>query len=357
MKALIPVKSDNNLLTTKVVSGGIEKFLLSMSRNFENIKLCEIPKKILKDNLAGNFIERFVIKENPDILIMNEISFFYASLEKYNIPEIFIVHEGLSRGIIAIKMEKALRKAIEHNAHIYFVSKNQFQYWNKTMKRIHNFHLTENHIKGFINPDFCNNLPFVEERTNNTITVGRQHLEKDPFLLHRKSSEINYESLVLTNHVSYELESNQSYVEKNMHWKGKQHTLFSLSHKEVIENISKSKVYVSTCAIESWGITALEALGCGVPLILFTDKFDNHSSEEIVADNSHYIKLNKNCSSAEFKEAVDELSNYSTDKRREIHLMTHDKHSITNWKNDIQRMFDLRLSEIEKSNDLMEFLQ
>ena len=82
MKALIPVKSDNNLLTTKVVSGGIEKFLLSMSRNFENIKLCEIPKKILKDNLAGNFIERFVIKENPDILIMNEISFFLRIIRK-----------------------------------------------------------------------------------------------------------------------------------------------------------------------------------------------------------------------------------------------------------------------------------
>ena len=45
-----------------------------------------------------------------------------------------------------------------------------------------------------------------------------------------------------------------------------------LNHVDVMKNLSKSMTYFSTCYHETWGITALEALSHGVPIILNSKK-------------------------------------------------------------------------------------
>ena len=48
---------------------------------------------------------------------------------------------------------------------------------------------------------------------------------------------------------------------------------WDIPYDKVIDNLSKFGTYFSTCNKETWGITALEALSCGVPIILngYTD--------------------------------------------------------------------------------------
>ena len=52
---------------------------------------------------------------------------------------------------------------------------------------------------------------------------------------------------------------------RNKDWED---TVWDLPYKEVMENISKCKTYFSTWDKETWGITAMEALSCGIPVIL-----------------------------------------------------------------------------------------
>ncbi len=116
--------------------------------------------------------------------------------------------------------------------------------------------------------------------------------------------------------------------------------------KPIFEHVSK----------ESWGITAMEALGCGVPVILLVDDTDTHASESIAADSSHYIKIRKKCSKEEFESAARKAIAIPESKRRDIASMTKRKHSLTNWKLSIDKMISLRYNDATgKPKTLMEF--
>ena len=358
MTILVPVKRGNSRGEKKVLSGGIERFTDLIYENNKDISLCEI---FIDDREAGNsshIIEKEIISKKADMLLLNELNHFYVNVIKYNIPTIFIVHEGLTRSLSILRLSEVIKIAEKQNAHIYFVSRNQYNYLKNNIKRVSNYEMSVNSVKGFVAPAFCDNFSFYEKRDNNIITVGRNGPDKDPFYIHKKCSNIDYDSLVLTNVPTYKTPYNANYVKKNTHWSGKQQTVYSLPHNQILDRIARSKVYVSTCTMESWGITALEALGSGVPLLIVTDNTGVHSSEEIAADKSHYIKIKKNCSDLEFKEAVDYLSDFSTEKRREIYDMTNEKHSFENWKKNIQAMIELRkIDKNTNQNDLMKFLE
>jgi glycosyltransferase involved in cell wall biosynthesis len=162
----------------------------------------------------------------------------------------------------------------------------------------------------------------------------------------------------MTNDAVYKNDGMNQYVADNQHWDYPQCTKRSVPHVEVLKNISKSRVFVSTWPKESWGITAMESLGCGVPLILLTDSSDEHSSESIAADKSHYIKLNRRkTSTKEFNEAVESLSAYSLEKRKEIYDKTNKKHSKKEWVKQFTTMIDDRMRGVQPKASLTEFFK
>jgi hypothetical protein len=158
---------------------------------------------------------------------------------------------------------------------------------------------------------------------------------------------------VLTNDIAYK--SNAEYLDKNRHWQEPQTTLFDLDHNVVLETIAKCKVFCSTCPEESYGITAQEALGHGLPAILITDKSNKHASESIAVHKTHYRKLPKSCSKADFVATVKELSKLPHTTRLDISEKTKEKHSLQNWKQQLKNIFDKRLADKNVKNSLVDF--
>ena len=139
-----------------------------------------------------------------------------------------------------------------------------------------------------------------------------------------------------------------------MHWESPQITKRDLSHEENMRLLSEMGCYVSTCPVESWGITALESLASGVPLLLLTDGTGVHSSEDIAVSPDHYLKLKKSCKQEDFIEAVKKLNNITN--RTEIAEQTRLAHSKDNWKKIIENMINKRIDDkMESSSNLSSF--
>ena len=201
-------------------------------------------------------------------------------------------------------------------------------------------------------------MPFSEKYEWDCSTVGRSDNEKHPFFIHKKLSSSDKVSLVMTNDAVYKSARMNQYVADNQDWDCPQCTKRFLPHDEVLKNISKSKVFVSTWPDESWGITAMEALGCGVPLILMAGKTGEHCSECIPADKSHFIKLSRrSVTEKEFNDAVESLSAYSLEKRKEIYEETNKKHTKEKWVKQFTTMIDKRMKDAPKKSTLTEFMK
>ena len=97
---------------------------------------------------------------------------------------------------------------------------------------------------------------------------------------------------------------------------------------------------------------AQEALGHGLPAILITDKSNKHASESIAVHKSHYRKLPRNCSKSDFIETVKELSKLPHTTRLDISEKTKEKHSLQNWKKQLENIFDKRLADKNVRNSL-----
>ena len=273
----------------------------------------------------------------------------------FGLPLIAIMHEPLVRDIRMVELGTILKNLNESGAHLYFVSQVQLDFHRTMAKRIKDVDFGD--IKGFINPSYLEETVVIsDDLLYDCATVGRCDNEKAPFLLHKKLEKSNLNSLVMTNDGVYKSDTINEYVEANQHWSDPRHTFRGLPHTEVMQNIAKSRSFVSTWPKESWGITAMEALGSGVPTILFTGDSGVHASESIAADPSHYIKLSRKCTNSEFEEAVSKMLKFSKEDRKRISDMTKEKHSLSNWKMGIDKVVNLRYNDnTGKTNNLTEF--
>jgi hypothetical protein len=266
----------------------------------------------------------------------------------FGIPLICIMHEPLVRDVRMIDLGNILKKLNEYGAHLYFVSPIQLEFHRVMAKRIKNVDFGP--IKGFINSSYVSTENDVStEFTYDCATIGRNDNEKNPFLIHKKLQKSGLNTLVLTNHAKYRNDAQNKYVEKNSTWSAPQHTIYGLPHDQVMNTLTKSKVYCSTWPKESWGITTMEALGLGIPTILMC-KDNVHASENIAADSSHIVKLDINCSDSEFEIAVRKAMETSYEKRVEILEMTKEKHSRENWKKNILNIIDRRYHDRNNKN-------
>lgn len=358
MKILVPYSTHFQVLDASnkgpVITGGIEKFCKDLEDNIDGIIPVCITKEDKDNRHTRKVIMDAIAQHDPDMILFNN-PWWGKMMMSFNIPLVCIMHEPLVRDIRMVELGSILKELNENGCHIYFVSPHQYNYHKNMAMRIRQVDFGA--IKGYIDSSFLpSDIPFSTTYEYNVSTVGRCDNEKAPFLIHKKLEKSVLNSLVMTNDGIYKSDTVNEYVQANQHWKAPRHTMRGLPHKEVIENISKSQVFCSTWPKESWGITAMEALGCGVPTILFVDDTGNHASERVAADSSHIFKVKRTCSSVEFETSVREFANVMKDRRDEIAEMTKEKHSLSNWKSCIDKLIDMRYSDKNKSrSDLTEF--
>lgn len=132
----------------------------------------------------------------------------------------------------------------------------------------------------------------------------------------------------------------------NKHWDGLRETKFNLKHTEVMDHLSRSGVYLSTCARETWGITALEAFARGIPVVLFRTGANRHKhASEDIAPGPDYFEPMTNKTEKDFKLAVDKLLKVD---RMELSQKTKEKHSKENWIKTLDNLIDKAIENKKK---------
>lgn len=347
MKILIPQTlpydtDDDKGTTNKIILGGIEKFCQDIEDTVDGVIPVTITKSQRKARLTKKIIQASILEHEPDMILFNNPWLGNMMLD-FGIPLICIMHEPLVRDVRMINLGEILKKLNDAGTHLYFVSQSQLDFHRALAKRIKNVDFGE--IKGFINSSYVSTDNEVsKDYVYDCATVGRNEREKNPFLIHKKLEQSGLSTLVLTNHAKYNSDAQNKYVERNSKWSSPQNTIYGLPHDEVMNTLSKSRVFCSTWPKESWGITTLEALSLGIPSILMC-KDNNHASENIAADPSHIVKLDVKCSNEEFESTVRKLMETSYEKRVEIMEMTKEKHSRERWKKSIIDIIEKRYDD------------
>ena len=325
-------------ITSNIVSGGGEMFCKLIYENFDDVIVHHIP--FAADNEWNgsdkNQEQKDIINkaenEKVDIIISNYPNAIYtgAVIQKSHIPIMVIIHNVYPMTSIAQRIN-----GLTHNGHsVFFVSEWQHKRYTEMVGKIrkkygddgayNNKHLT---ISGYINSSYCKINKKVVEPIWDCGTIGRCDKNKKPFLLRELLKDTNMKNLIISG--KYQAENDKKYYEKN---KELDNVKWDIEYDKVIDNLSKFGTYFSTCNHETWGITSLEALSCGVPLILNGYKDGTHASEIIPADKNHYKLIPTN----DKEELIKAIKSFKNVDRKAIQEMTLEKHNKENWKKNFK---------------------
>lgn len=346
-KIVMPfLMNDENDLDSPRVSGGLERFsqfiykyasaeVIPFYYNREDRKNRTVTPKLLA----------FIHNHKPDLVISNQDSgTITTNIQKVvDVPMLWISHTAAG-GIFKIPQLDMMKEFVDNGGTLAMVSQWQYDGMNDLSKRVRSRELELN--GGLINSAFCTGDEQVSMQIDyDCVTIGRVDKEKDPFLLHKLAGKSDLKSLVLTS--AYDLlPVQQEYLDKNKHWDGLRETKFNLKHTEVMDHLSRSGVYLSTCARETWGITALEAFARGIPVVLFRigANRNKHASEDI-APGPEYFEAMTNKTEKDFKLAVDKLLKVD---RMELSQKTKEKHSKENWIRTLDNLIDRSIENKKK---------
>ena len=338
--------NDENDLDSPRVSGGLERFsqfiykyasaeVIPFYYNREDRKNRTVTPKLLA----------FIHNHKPDLIISNQDSgTITTNIQRIvDIPMLWISHTAAG-GIFKIPQLDMMKEFVDNGGTLAMVSQWQYDGMNDLSKRVRSRELELN--GGLINSAFCTGDEQVSMQIDyDCVTIGRVDKEKDPFLLHKLAGKSDLKSLVLTS--AYDLlPVQQEYLDKNKDWVEPRHTLFNLKHTEVMDHLSRSGVYLSTCARETWGITALEAFARGIPVILFriAANKNKHASEDIAPGPEFYEAMTTK-TEKDFKLAVDKLLKVD---RMELSQKTKEKHSKENWIRTLDNLIDKSIENKKK---------
>ena len=335
MKIALPYNTHFGEYNSDVVVGGIEKFCHQIVDLYEDVHIVNIDNDNESVRSNTDKIKSFAKDINADIIISNwhQASFTGAKIVDSEVPIMFVHHSGPSMGST---IGSILR--LRANSHsCYFVSEHQQKRYQDMAKRLKADKIV---IDGYINSSYVEGYkPKLQSIEYDCATIGRcDPVEKRPFLLKSYLKGTHYNSLIITN--TPKIDKEKKYLERNSHWDG---VVLDLNHSDVMKTIGKSMTYFSTCWDESWGITALEALSHGVPIIL-NSKDGTHASESIVGSKAHYRIVNK--SSEQLISAIESLRQSD---RQEIQDMTWEKHSLEKWKNEFANAIDKTVENFKKT--------
>ena len=341
MKILLPFQDPyNRPLTYPIISGGTEMFMKSIKENFDTV-VYQFPyeqitwkKQSDKKEIAENIVH-LAEAYKVDVIVSNfaQAVFNNQHLIKSNIPIMFVEHCIYSMATPIYRWNQG----IDRGHSMFFVSKWQERKYKEMAERTNQRVLP---ISGYINPSYCKVKPKMVEQEYDCGTIGRCDNGKAPFKLKSMTKGRDIKSLVITSKT--QVESDIKYYERNKNWDD---VVWDKPYKEVMENISKCKTYFSSWPGETWGITAMEALSCGIPIILNSDKNGDHASEIIPADKSHYVKIPKDDKDA----LVKAIKSFENVNRKEIQEMTGEKHNRKKWKSDFANAIDKTIEKFKKT--------
>tara|TARA_Y100000310_G_scaffold30061_1_gene28597 strand:- start:546 stop:1586 length:1041 start_codon:yes stop_codon:yes gene_type:complete len=342
MKILLPyIDLNNHSINHPQVTGGSELFCRHLVNNFDTY-IPQIPIEALNYNLKEkNAIVQRIIEEaitfDVDIIVSNFSGSIFAGHEittKSPIPLMVIEHCIYPMLTVIAKWNNVVNRG--HS--VFFVSKAQEMRYQKMADRSEQSLYTTGH---YIRPSYCHGeKSAIQDVEYDCMTIGRSYKGKDPFKLHRFLKDTDLRRLVISSRTDYD---DQAYYEKNKHW---DHTIWDQPYDVVMDTLGKAATYFSTCEYETWGITALEALSHGVPIILSSDKDIPHASEVIVASPRHYRRIPKGSAS----ELIQGIQENDLD-RQEVQDMTWEKHSEKAWRENFETAAQMTIDKFNKHHN------
>ena len=371
MKILLPYLQQNSHYAelekkhflNDVVTTGQSFFAKMIYKNFENVTLKFIDNiKVVNRKLSKeicNSIKQEANEINADIIICNNFQSFIsgASIVDSNIPIMYICHENRA-SMSCIQHMMRLKK---NNHSVFLVNEFQKNYYDTYSKRL-NKQLIK--FDGFVEPAYLEgDKPKIKNEVEfDCITIGRCSPKyKMPYRLKSMLKDTDFKTLLITNIKNIDSESEDGkleYYEKNKHW---DNCLYDLSHDEVIQNLTNSRTYFMTWEDECFPIAGLEALSCGVPLILNSRmtydrgpvkrqnfKYPLHGGDKWATDESHYVNIMHN-SKDELITAINKFKNVD---RQEIQDMTWEKYTQIRWKKIMNNAIDKTIENFNKTNIL-----
>lgn len=375
MKILLPY-CDFKIDDTNMV-GGIENFMRRVYSEYkDNVILLDLNPLLLdcgNDSSSSKFIKKTnkLIKlkaseNNVDVIMSNRLKGMYCSISMLDshIPFIHIEHTTSPMMSTIGWLHR-----FKTNGHsIFLVSPFQKNYYDGFATRTGN-DLVD--FDGFVEPAFLDGTkPKLNENPEfDCATIGRCcPRTKRPFKLKSMLQDTDFKTLLITNPET-QVESqitankkyiktrliNQKYFEKNKHW---DNCLFDIPHDEVMKNLSNTKTYFMSWEDETFGITGLEALSRGVPLILnsrMTEdrqptkrqnyKFPLHASNIIPANDGHCVNIMVNCK----EELISAINKLKDVDRKEIQDMTWEKYTPARWKSLMDNALDKTIENFKSS--------
>ena len=338
-----------------LTSGGMEKFCKLVYANFD-VFVYKIPESERKDLSHVEHIINKAEDVNADVILSNheQALFCGSKIQQGGYPLMMMAHNYYPMVSLLGRYNNAYKRG--HS--IFFVSEKQKIYYDSMAKRTKQKCVP---ISGYFVPSYCEYNSKLKKSDllieYECGTIGRCNKRKNPFIMKYMLEDTGISNLVITQTPSQEIEYYPSedtirYYNKQLD-KNWDNVLWDLPHDKVFENISKCKTYFSTWSEETYGITALEALSCGVPIILNCDKYEQSASEIIPVSTNHFKKIPHNNKELLIK-SIKEFDNID---RKEIQDMTYEKYNINVWKSLLSEQISMTIDRYKKINtNLMKFL-
>ena len=359
MKILLPYLQQNSHYAelekkhflNDVVTTGQSFFAKMIYKNFENVTLKFIDNiKVVNRKLSKeicNSIKQEANEINADIIICNNFQSFIsgASIVDSNIPIMYVGHENRA----SMSCVQHMLRLKQNNHSVFLVNEYQKNYYDAYSKRLNKQLIN---FDGFIEPAYLEGeKPKIQNEVEfDCMTIGRCSPKyKMPYRLKSLLKDTDLKTLLVTNIKNIDSESEDGklkYYEKNKHW---DNCLFDIPHHEVMKNLSNTKTYFMTWENETFGITGLEALSRGVPLILnsrMTEdrqppkrqnyKFPLHASNIIPVNDGHCVNIMLNSK----EELIDAINKLKDIDRQEVQDMTWEKYTQSRWKNMMNNAID-----------------
>lgn len=343
MKILMPViqhEGKNYKLDDPIVLGGVEMFQRLVYENIPGVIPVYISYEDRMNRKTFEIMQLAVNTHKPDLIFTNHFNRTYTvGFQQFDVPVVWLNHSPGIRSIYNVESVKAMKEFLNNQGSLYFVSQDQHDKFNQISTRIVGHDIG---ASGYINSCFANgNEPVQpnEVRGFDAVTVGRTDPTKNPFFLHNKLKCSSLRSCVVTSSPLFGSDAQQKYHDDNAHWNKPREVYRNLDHSSSMIMLSLGKVYVSTCPVESWGITALEALTRGLPLILVTDSSGTHGSQAVADSDTDYITIPTTADQVWLENAINRFKDLTFEQRCDISNRTKQKHSKERWCESINNMF------------------